>query len=277
MQKLQVKRYKPRNPILRKLIKYYWFLKTDQIVNVNNVLFPSNNIDFILNLSSPIKYISNAEEVTFERFHFSGIRNRYRVIQQSGILNVMGISFYSTGAYPFLKIPLSDFSNMSISLNDVIPNFDSSYESLVKAGSITGRIDKLEQILMQVIDYNLLPGKELNSMIDRLYCCGTKMCVGEYCDDMYICKKTLERMFKKYVGITPKSFIKLTRFQKSLKQLIDKKYDNLTSLTYDNGYFDQMHFIKDFKTYMGVTPSKFIENKNTVIEMLKPTGVEFAF
>ena len=70
------------------------------------------------------------------------------------------------------------------------------------------------------------------------------------------------------VGINPKSFIKLTRFQIALNQLIDRKCKNLTSLSHSLYFFDQTHFIKDFKSFMGTTPLKFLKQKNSVKEML---------
>ncbi|MBN2821047.1 MAG: AraC family transcriptional regulator, partial [Bacteroidales bacterium] len=74
---------------------------------------------------------------------------------------------------------------------------------------------------------------------------------------LYTSPKTLERKFAKYLGKTPKQFIKLIRFQEILKDLSVNKNSSLTEFAFRNGYFDQSHFIKDFKTYSGYTPKDF--------------------
>lgn len=66
----------------------------------------------------------------------------------------------------------------------------------------------------------------------------------------------LQKLFLQYTGITPKFYHKINRFQLSLK-LITKKESSLTSIAYDCGYFDQSHFIREFKSFTGVTPSDY--------------------
>lgn len=269
MDKINIRKYQPKNSILRNLIKYFWIIRTNNEVSINYKLFPSNNIDFILNLSSPISYICDNKKTSFEGFHFSGIRNSHCIIQQTGILDVVGISFFPTGAYPFLKIPLSEFSDRTIFLDDIFSGFDSKIESFRKSVSDFDRINKLEKILFQLLDLSLLPREEHNQMISKIYCQNSKINVEEYCNQIGINQKTFERSFKKHIGINPKSFSKLTRFQNALNQLIGGKYSNLTSLSYNFDYFDQTHFIKDFKSYMGTTPLKFIKEKSSVKEILE--------
>lgn len=269
MHKLQVRKYQPRNSILSKLIKYFWIIRTDKEVNINNILFPTNNIDFILNLSSPISYVNDKENAPFNRFHFRGIMDSCSTIKQIGILDIVGISFFPAGAYPFLKVPLSEFSNKTILLDDLFIDFGSQINSLQETVPDSDRIDELEKILLRLIDLSLIPEDELNLVISKIYFQNDKMKVDEYCNQIGISQKSIERYFKKYVGINPKPFIKLTRFQKALKQILDGNYDNLTSLSYDLDYFDQTHFIKDFKSYMGTTPLKFIKQKSSVKEMLE--------
>jgi AraC-like DNA-binding protein len=66
----------------------------------------------------------------------------------------------------------------------------------------------------------------------------------------------LQRLFLQYTGVTPKLYHKINRFQLSLK-LVAKKDSSLTSIAYDCGYFDQSHFIREFKSFTGVTPSAY--------------------
>lgn len=76
-----------------------------------------------------------------------------------------------------------------------------------------------------------------------------------------ITTRYLHKLVYEYTGLSPKSINKINRFQLSLK-LITKNEEPLTSIAYDCGYFDQSHFIRDFKSFTGVTPSDYLENKS---------------
>lgn len=76
-----------------------------------------------------------------------------------------------------------------------------------------------------------------------------------------ISKRTLERKFNSVIGIPPKQFMKIIQFQNSLNQMSTKQFILPTDVVYDNGYTDQSHFIKIFKSYTGMTPGNFLEKK----------------
>ncbi|WP_118952116.1 helix-turn-helix domain-containing protein [Taibaiella helva] len=70
-------------------------------------------------------------------------------------------------------------------------------------------------------------------------------------------ERSFERKFNQYVGISPKLFAKVCRFQSSLSQLKSNRYDKLSDIAYDNGYADQSHFIRTFKEFAGYAPYEF--------------------
>ncbi|HEY9048715.1 MAG TPA: helix-turn-helix transcriptional regulator [Ohtaekwangia sp.] len=72
-----------------------------------------------------------------------------------------------------------------------------------------------------------------------------------------ISERSLERKFSQQVGITPKVFSRVCRFQASLQQLINNNYSNLSDVAFDNGYSDQSHFIRTFKEFAGTSPYQF--------------------
>ena len=69
-----------------------------------------------------------------------------------------------------------------------------------------------------------------------------------------VSRRTIERLFQKRVGLTPKTYIRYTRFQHAVEKLKSGRKTGLTDIAYDCGYYDQSHFIKDFKQFFGETP-----------------------
>jgi AraC-like DNA-binding protein len=76
-------------------------------------------------------------------------------------------------------------------------------------------------------------------------------------------------MYNKYLGVPATTFGKLNRFHNSMNQLLSNDFSKLSDLAFDNGYFDQMHFIRDFKRFTGDTPKNFIRQNNSILQIGK--------
>ena len=61
---------------------------------------------------------------------------------------------------------------------------------------------------------------------------------------------------------------KVIRLQTALKMLLNKKADKLTTIAYESEYFDQAHFIKDFREFTGINPKEFLGNENMALSTL---------
>jgi AraC-like DNA-binding protein len=72
-------------------------------------------------------------------------------------------------------------------------------------------------------------------------------------------------MFVKQIGTSPKQLGKLIRLQSALKMLLNEEGESLTHIAYQHDYYDQAHFIKDFKAFTGVAPKDFLGNENMAL------------
>ncbi|MGZ5220708.1 MAG: helix-turn-helix domain-containing protein, partial [Chitinophagaceae bacterium] len=77
----------------------------------------------------------------------------------------------------------------------------------------------------------------------------------------------MERKFVSAIGLSPKQLSRVVRLQATLKMLEQQNFGSLTSLAYENGYYDQAHFIKDFKEFTGTSP-KFFFSENLKLATL---------
>ena len=81
-------------------------------------------------------------------------------------------------------------------------------------------------------------------------------------------RRQLERNFKKQIGISPKQLSKVIRLQAILQLLLNQKTETLTGVAYETEYYDQSHFIKDFKEFTGTTPKEFLTDDKMVLSSL---------
>ena len=130
----------------------------------------------------------------------------------------------------------------------------------------------LTNALSSVMQYNEEPHSKLNEYFERYFAThkvdslllaaieGIKSSDGnigisDLCETLNIHQKKLERVFVTQVGVSPKQFAKIVRFNKTHRVLAEEGTDNLTQKVLDKGYFDQAHFNRDFKKFTGVNPS----------------------
>jgi len=81
--------------------------------------------------------------------------------------------------------------------------------------------------------------------------------VNEIQQRLHISERTLERQFKKEMGVTAMQFTKIIQFHSSVKLMSEEDYINLTDVGFKSGYADQSHFIRSFKKFTGKTPKEF--------------------
>src|SRR5262249_36673949 len=87
--------------------------------------------------------------------------------------------------------------------------------------------------------------------------------------------RQLERGFRQVLGTSPKSFARTVRFQQAERRLMFDPDAGLTDLAHECGYFDQAHFIKDFKAFTGKTPAQYAERMRSLQQILKSRDVVF--
>lgn len=267
-----IKKYPVHNPVLKNYIKFFWELKIPDI-ELSHKIIPQRNINLRFNLSSTSQYlIRDGKDTKLENVFFTGLQDRYTdsVIQLNGEVDTIGICFLPEGFYAFSKIPVGEFRNISVGTGEIgIKQMDNLVDKLKSTNDSYRRMNILENELLKILGgINMVP-KEFKVLFNKLNGCNNLSRISEFCKDNNLNERKLERLFHKYIGISAKSFYTLNRFQNSLNQILYQDYSRLVDIAYDNGYFDQMHFIKEFKRFAGNTPKKFLDQKKSLLQIGK--------
>lgn len=185
---------------------------------------------------------------------------------------MLGICFLPEGFFPFFRVPVSEFKNQILGTNEVgLKLVNALSERLKKAPDIAARVAILEnELVLRLINGASTP-ENFRKIFNALKQSDNPIQITEFCQRNNIGMRQLERMYNKYVGVSANTYSTLNRFHTSLNQLLIQDYSKLSDLAFDNGYFDQMHFIKDFKRFAGDTPKSFIHQKNSILQIGKLT------
>ena len=269
-----IKKYPVQHPLLKKYIKFFWAIRTNPM-QIDHRIIPVRNIDLKFNLSETPHYeIIEGQEHRLEEVYFSGLQDHFRDarLQFNGSVDLMGVCFFPEGFYPFMKIPLSEFRNRILGAGEAGFRPAKTISEQLKETRDTGdRLIILERELVRLLDTDRLVPVNFRQLFTSLTQSGDVSQVSGVCERYNIGSRKLERLYNKYVGIPAKTYYLLNRFQNSLNQLLSGDYSRLTDIAYENGYFDQMHFIKEFRRFAGHTPKIFVPRKDTMLHIGKPS------
>jgi AraC-like DNA-binding protein len=254
-------RYIRPSGILSRFIRHYWVLEADASEgSVGERVIPTGNIELMFHYKNTFLCKNAAFDLPQPRSFISGITNKYADVFTQGDSGVIAVTFYPFGACNFFRFPLADIENTTVNLHDIYSNTIKEVEERIQeCTSLQQRIRIIESYLLKC----LVPrsGDDLmlvDQCVSMVNSCSALITSSALSSKLFMSSKTLERKFTSLIGKSPKQFIRIVRFQHIIKELSVPGNKNLSQVAVDNGYFDQAHFIKDFKTLSGYTPSEFL-------------------
>lgn len=203
-----------------------------------------------------ISLVADDREDLLSPYGITGVADRFRMFKCVPDTGTVLVFFKVAGAAQFFKEPLHEFSGKSISLEHFASQSGLSLlqEQLQEAETDLKRIWLVENFLCSRISF----GSQDNLISEALdHIQGRKGIIKMHLliEKLHISKSPFEKRFRKIVGISPKKFASLVRLKHVLTLYQPGK--SLTEIAYEAGYFDQAHFIKQFKIAAGETPEKY--------------------
>ena len=131
---------------------------------------------------------------------------------------------------------------------------------LIYAASTTRKIEVLDNLLIHQLQQNNKECEIIKYATDQIMLDPGTEILSVILKKLELRERTFQRIFKKYVGVTPSQYRRICQFQVSFTQLRSKKFNKLTDIAYDNGFADQSHFIRSFKEFTKITPNNYLQS-----------------
>ena len=194
-----------------------------------------------------------------------GLFTRPYEVQFRGMVKVFAIRFKPEGFYNVFGVPASEFKERYEDMSIVLgTEFIDLSHRVREEKSIAGIIRRVERHLLKNIQTNNIELSYVNRAAELIR--QTKSIrIEELSNQVYISQRQLEREFKDKIGISPKQYLRIIRLNEVQRLLDNNNLMDLTSVAYYCGYFDQAHFINDFKRITGKKPTIFIKERGQII------------
>ena len=232
----------------------------ESATGMENAILPDTSLVVAFRLSGTVLDKAQAGDHRLPDLVFSGLRNKPRIINYAQNSSTLLVNFTEGGAAAFFDTPLHILFGHNVPLENFIPRaeLEEICEGIHEATSNVQRIRKIEQFLLERVNENNVDPLIANS-VQIINKENGNIRISQLIKDLCVSKDSFEKRFRKSIGASPKQFANIVR----LKNCVDN-YDadkSLTEIALDTGYYDQSHFIHDFKLFTGQTPYQFFHKR----------------
>lgn len=223
-------------------------------------ILPGTSIVMGFQFSGKLAMREGEKDVTLKPAGITGLIDSYRIFSNSPNTGSVLVIFKETGAASFFSQPMNEIFGQSLALDNLIlhSQMDVVTEQLNEASTDEERIKVVEGFLISRLR-NGAPDELVNKAVALIKQHGGNIKISWLAEQLFISQGRLEKRFRRIVGTSPKKFASIMR----MRGIVDagSTGGGLTQKGYEAGFFDQSHFIKDFKSFTGQTPEEFFKLK----------------
>ncbi|MDD4516211.1 helix-turn-helix domain-containing protein [Massilibacteroides sp.] len=242
--------------LLAPYIKHYWFLKAEVSDDTQQRIISDGYISLVFHRGEQMNFASN--NALQDKAFLSGQSVGYSDFIRTGKTDMICVTFRPHGARMFFQFPMNELFNRSIAI-DVLgsPKLKELNDRLLYTHNTQICVAHIESFLLKYLplskEYNF---RRMAAVVQSINQGETNIrSLAQICCLSY---KQFSRIFAEYIGCNSKDFLRIIRFQRALYFMQTSPQITLTNLAIDCGFYDQPHFVREFKHFSGYSPSEYL-------------------
>ncbi len=257
---------------LESLVSCYWTLEVPaEHKKQKQRIVPDGCLEMAFLLGDDIKrYTSEEEFILQPRSMVIGQITKPYYIEPVGYVSTFAIQFYPYGFANFVTTPIEDLANKDTPLASLFGEQDAKVleGKIIQASDTKERIEVIEVFLLDRLQERSTIDGIVKSTVDALLLTRGSSPIKTILKEDLSKRRQLERKFREQIGISPKQLSRIIRLQSALKMMLSRDAKSLTNIAYQSEYYDQAHFIKDFKEFTGTIPKAFLDDEQMALSTL---------
>lgn len=265
----------PRFP-LGKFIEILIYYEGVQFAHNIDRFLPNGDTEILIDFHDTPQYIYDNQTLkeiqACNHVWASGLRTEPITIPSGTDAAMMVISFKKGMAAPFFPFPMDEIADSVVDA-DLVWNSDFGFlrERLLETKDIGRRFTIVEEFLCAKFLSQLNVNPCIEFALNEMRARPDEINIGQMNQKIGYSQKHFTEMFRKQVGVTPKSFLKIMRFQKAVVEIGKSGSPDWGRISQNCGFYDQSHFINSFKIFSGFTPEQYARI-NTNYQNYIPVG-----
>jgi len=262
-----IERFHPAYP-LSNYIEMYWYWKgyAFELPIQQQFITPDTHTNLILNFGSEMKYFNaSGMALSIKDAVYIGQQSKAYMGITGEIIDLISIRFKPQGAANFMNLPVTETSDKIINPNYIFgKGIDSLMDQIYGYKDVADKIRILEKGLLALFHKHEITDRYIDLMINKIrFNEGVQSLKDVNCHSGSEYKR-MQRSFNNCVGISPKLFSRMLRFDGICKKVVNSSKTDWFDIIAAYELADQSHLVKEFQFFTGYSPAEFaaiIKNK----------------
>lgn len=238
-----------------RFVECYWLLEDDSLSSAEiQRIVPDGRSELILNLSHPYESFQKQGWQTQPERFFVGQITGPMMVRPRAQAKILGIRFRPDGAGHLLRLPMHELTDIAAPLDELSTRLDCQLVRLRELNSLAQHLNYVDHTLQKLAEQNGRKDLSVTAAINQIIKARGVIDTADVASYLGISLRQLQRRFKTEVGIGPKLFSRIQRFQ-NVFQGFDNHAHNWVHVALKCGYYDQAHLIRDFQDFSGQPPA----------------------
>lgn len=262
-----LERVNPR-PELQSLIDTFWVFENDFGVPTDDsrVIAPNGKAKFIYSYMNGLSTIDLGIQTNYKEhdIFFIGIWDKpVTLASKSRATGTIGIELTPNGLHRFTRLPAFEIVNKIYSFTDIYGLAGRDLlEKLANTPSLTGKIEELQDFLVGIVALTNRNNQLIDHSVQLIKQASGLVTIKDLEQKMGYSKRYIDMLFKEHIGISPKTYSGIERFQSFYNSWANTEHTDFYNDKLYEIYYDQAHFIKEFKKFTGHSPKQYAGLKN---------------
>jgi AraC-like DNA-binding protein len=254
------------SPPLSQFVDLLWLYEGYTQPHAKERILPTGEMQIVINLLEDRSWVYERDDAdrcqTFTGSLLSGAHSQYQVIGTAQQASVMGVHFRPGGAFPFLRRPAGELRDISLSLDALWGRTAIDLrDQLLEAATHQARFEILERALLAELARGFSRNRAVGFALGRFMDAPHMTTIASVSEQVGLSPKRFIQVFRDETGFTPKVFCRIRRFHRALDRMEGLESVEWANVALDCGYFDQAHFIHDFRAFSGINPSSYLARR----------------
>lgn len=249
----------PPGAALHGIVEALWLYESYSPPHCFERVLPSGTVEIVFNLAGGDMRCYDPETMRCVQVRspiVTGVHRRHFVIDTEQQRSIMGVGFSPAGAWRWLGVPPDELADRHVELEALLGPAVRQWEEILRdAGGPRQRLERLNAILERNRLREAHPAVEW--AVEQICGYPSDIRVDHLAEECQLSARRFSHLFTRQVGIAPKGFIRIRRFQAALAEIRKRGSFDWSALAVSTGFADQSHLIREFKAFTGLTPNAY--------------------
>jgi len=246
---------------LAEYVKHFWIMDSEN-KSLSERVVPTGEIQILFHYKKPFRQLlPDGLTLAQPQTVVSGQTTSFKDVQTEPECGVIGVVLFPFAANTLLPVPMNEITDVILHPAEILPGFRQLEDQLLECAGINRRMQLIEDFLLKRLNDSHIKLSQINRyhiirqsvlrIMERKGCLG----VTNLLKEIQVPERQFQRLFRSHVGISPRHFIEITRFNHA-RALMDSSL-SLSRIALEAGYYDQPQFNRIFKRYAGYSPTQY--------------------